>query len=165
MTSTLPMRQAVRALLIDPDDRVLLVRFQFADVGTVWAMPGGGIEPGEGVVEALHRELIEEVGLHRPDVGPLVWDMNRTIVNMEPHGWSGQRDVVFVVRTDSFEPNPTLSWEQLRNEALHEIRWWTASEVAGAHEVLFAPRQFPQLLAELIELGPPAEPFVFFEQH
>ena len=54
----LRIRQAVRALLITPDDHVLLVRFEFL-TKTVWALPGGGLDPGETHIEALHRELIE----------------------------------------------------------------------------------------------------------
>src|SRR5215216_2278932 len=45
-STALPLRPAVRALVLDPADRVLLVRFQWPDK-TVWAPPGGGIESGE----------------------------------------------------------------------------------------------------------------------
>ena len=37
---------AVHAAAVAIHDRVLLVRFEFSR-GTVWALPGGGIEPGE----------------------------------------------------------------------------------------------------------------------
>ncbi|MFM7686187.1 MAG: NUDIX domain-containing protein, partial [Actinomycetota bacterium] len=45
-TDGLRIRDAVRALVLDPDDRILMVRFEFPDAGTRWALPGGGIEPG-----------------------------------------------------------------------------------------------------------------------
>ena len=63
-TAGLRIRTAVRALLLDPPERVLLVRFDFPSGEVRWALPGGGVEPGETFDEALHRELIEEVGLH-----------------------------------------------------------------------------------------------------
>src|SRR5918992_6160823 len=39
-----PLRDAARALVVDPAGRVLLVRFEFGNK-TVWALPGGGLEP------------------------------------------------------------------------------------------------------------------------
>ena len=71
------LRPAVRAVLVDGADRVLLVRFQFGE-RVVWATPGGGIEPGEEVLEALRRELLEEVGLAEADIGPALWRRGRT---------------------------------------------------------------------------------------
>ena len=56
------IRTAVRALVIDHDNHVLMVRLDFPN-GSWWVLPGGGIEPGEDEISALHRELREEVGL------------------------------------------------------------------------------------------------------
>ena len=36
-----------------------------------WAIPGGGIDEGEKMDEALHREIWEEVGLKLTDIEPL----------------------------------------------------------------------------------------------
>src|SRR5262245_37208953 len=55
-----PERRAVRAVVLDDHDRVLLVRFENAASGEVWwATPGGGVEDGESDENALRRELLE----------------------------------------------------------------------------------------------------------
>ena len=42
--------------------RVLLIRHEKAG-SEVWLLPGGGVQLGESLAQALQRELIEEVGL------------------------------------------------------------------------------------------------------
>ena len=54
------MTLGVRAAVFDRDGRVLLVRHSYVKG---WYMPGGGVEPGEAMHEALTRELIEEGGI------------------------------------------------------------------------------------------------------
>ncbi len=153
----LNLRPAVRALMVDPDDRVLLVRFEFNDVGTVWATPGGGIEPGEETLEALRRELAEEVGLYDPEVGPCVWIRTHTDAM---GSWDGQRDEVYLVRCEAMVPNPLMTWEQLRAEGLHELRWWTLDELAMSSTTLFAPRELVSVVTSIIRTGPPNAPHI-----
>jgi 8-oxo-dGTP pyrophosphatase MutT (NUDIX family) len=44
------IREAARALVLGPDDRVLLVRFVNPETGAeFWTTPGGGLDPGEGL--------------------------------------------------------------------------------------------------------------------
>jgi 8-oxo-dGTP pyrophosphatase MutT (NUDIX family) len=54
------IRPGVAAVLRDASGRVLL---HHRRVGGGWAPPSGSVEPGEGVVAALHRELLEETAL------------------------------------------------------------------------------------------------------
>lgn len=156
------LRPAARALVLDPDDRVLLLRFEFPpalpDVPgrTVWVPPGGGLEPGEDHVTAIRRELAEELGLAVDDPGPVVWTRTH-VVPMLSGRWDGQSERYYVVRTPAFDPSPRLSRAQLEAELVYGMRWWTQEELAVA-DAVFTPRRLPQLLRGLLRDGPPAEP-------
>src|SRR5215469_17862934 len=58
-----PQRRAARVVLLDPRNRVLLMRYDDGPPnGSHWATPGGGLEPGETYEQAALRELAEETG-------------------------------------------------------------------------------------------------------
>jgi TDG/mug DNA glycosylase family protein len=145
-------RPAVRALVLDRVERVLLVKF--ADVvGQVWwATPGGGIAEGESHEQTLRRELEEELGLSDFELGPEIWTREHTFA------WMGrllrQREHIHVVRVEEHDPVPTVDLEA---EGVHELRWWTLAELEAADETL-VPLRLPFFLRKLLERGPPSEP-------
>ena len=146
-------RSAVRAVVLDRDDRILLVEFRDT-VGQVWwATPGGGMNEGETDEEALRRELEEEAGLSDFELGPELW--TREVV----FAWMGrilrQRERFRLVRVDRHEPAPTVD---LAPELVAGLRWWTLDELEAA-PVTFAPTRLRQLLRELLRAGPPPDPF------
>jgi 8-oxo-dGTP diphosphatase len=62
---------SVVAVIVDQDEQVLLTQRSVPPFQGEWVMPGGKIDLGEPIVEALKREVWEEVGLE-VEVGRLI---------------------------------------------------------------------------------------------
>lgn len=156
--SGLRIREAVRGLVVDQNNHVLLAHLAFP-ARSVWVLPGGGLEADETHHQGLLRELREEVGLSPDEIGPHLWTRTHIIPFIDGK-WDGQRERAYLVRTPRFEPAPLLSTEQLRAEYLVDLRWWTVDELlAEPDSTFFAPVHLPRLVHEVVALGPPAEPW------
>ena len=85
-----PRTIGVRALLLDRDGRVALVRHTYADH---WYLPGGGVKKGESIAAALMRELAEEVAIDDAVI--------ERVLGVYHSRGEGKDDhiVIFVVRT------------------------------------------------------------------
>ncbi len=148
-------RPAARVLLIDPDGRLLLLRFVVRETGySWWAAPGGGIDGGETPEQAARREVFEETGLSEFELGPCVW------VREHEFSWRGERwrqqERIFMARVAPFELDH-VGFLAHEVEMMREHRWWSAAEIQASDE-RFAPRRLGALLAGLLRDGPPADP-------
>jgi TDG/mug DNA glycosylase family protein len=137
-------REAVRAIVVDREERVLLVRFEHPVSGDAWwATPGGGVDDGESDEQALRRELREEAGLTKFDIGPLVYTREHTFP------WDRrlihQRERFYVVRVEDHDPAPTID---VAAEGLTHVRWWTRAELDDPAEPL-VPADLAQLVRNL----------------
>ncbi|MFD7657132.1 NUDIX hydrolase [Actinosynnema sp. NPDC059797] len=155
------LRHSVRAILLDEHDRVLLCRIAVPgpERVVVWVAPGGGVEPGEAPVEALRRELREEVGTVDLDpTPPLVW-RQRVVAPGHAPGHDGVVNDYFLVRAGVFTPRGALTDAELAAENISGWRWWSLPEIAGYRGPdLFSPRDLATPLAALIAHGAPADP-------
>ncbi len=146
-------RPAARGLVLDRQDRTLLVQFKDATGQVWWATPGGGIGPTEAPAEALRRELVEEIGLHGAEIGPEIWRREHTFA------WGGRilmaRERIYLVRVDDHRPAPTID---LAAEHVHDVRWWTLAELEEADQEQLVPRTLAKRLRDLIADGPPRQP-------
>ena len=81
------------AALLRWNGRILLCR-QEKPGKSYWLLPGGGVEGGETLVQALHRELIEELGLtdDLPLEGPIA-----VAESIAPDWSAGDRHIVHVI--------------------------------------------------------------------
>jgi double-stranded uracil-DNA glycosylase len=146
-------RPAVRAVVLDADDRILLTRFENPVTHAVWwATAGGGVDEGESEEAALRRELREEAGLADVEIGPVVW--TRESVFAWDRRLLHQRERIHLVRVDAHEPKPTID---VAAEGVTDVRWWSLDELEASDERL-VPRDLAPRLRELLRDGPPREP-------
>jgi double-stranded uracil-DNA glycosylase len=118
--SGLPCRETVRAVVVDAEGRVLLLRYGDA-YGDWWITPGGGSELGEDDEQTLRRELEEEIGLVGFELGGLLWELDSW--TLEEAGYGSFASRVYLVRVERFDP-PHLTEAQ-------EVRWFTLDELAA----------------------------------
>src|SRR6059058_6428894 len=117
-SSGLPIRQGVRALVVDPDDRVLMLRYG-SSYDQWWITPGGGVDAGESDEQALRRELREELGIEDFELGELVDERERHFLG-EP-GFGGQTNRIYLVRVPAFEARVISEAEEARWFAVDEL--------------------------------------------
>jgi ADP-ribose pyrophosphatase YjhB (NUDIX family) len=149
-TGEQPQRRAGRVVVLDPADRVLLLRYDDAPpAGRHWATPGGGLDPGESYAEAARRELAEETGWDDvPLLGEIHQEM-RLIIHMGRV--IRQHERLFLART-SQERRPLGDVAAMHaSDGIAAWRWWTLAELDTTDELVW-----PAGLAALIRGLPPA---------
>ena len=62
------------------------------------------------------------------------------------------------MRVERFEPEPTIGWDRLRTEFVHELRWWSLAEIGAAVDTRFAPAALHDLIVQLRTDGIPVRP-------
>jgi ADP-ribose pyrophosphatase YjhB (NUDIX family) len=145
-------RTSIRALILTPQDEVLLMRIRSPEGVVLWIAPGGGIEAGEAAEEALRRELHEEVGLVACDVGPVLWRRRSTF------NWGAwrvtQSEDYHVIHAPKFEP---VMSDPLEAEITEAFRWWPVSALGEAKERV-VPTSLASILERYLAGGPPSAP-------
>jgi ADP-ribose pyrophosphatase YjhB (NUDIX family) len=135
------VRLAARVIVLDPEDRVLLFRYDDGlPNGSHWCTPGGGLNDGEGYLEGARRELAEETGW--TDV-PLSDEVYRRTLTMEyANEIVQQHERFFLGRT---EPARRELGEYDGLAAMHTSdgiaawRWWTLAELDTTDEAVWPP--------------------------
>jgi len=93
-------------------DRILLCRHEKTGRGEYWLLPGGGVNAGESLTSALHRELAEEVGIgdKLPLEGPVA-----IVDSISPQRGFGAKHVVHIIFA------PDLSGRSLEAVTSHDV--------------------------------------------
>jgi ADP-ribose pyrophosphatase YjhB (NUDIX family) len=152
------IREAVRAVLLDRDKRVLLFK-AFRDETRshhFWITPGGGVTPGESAANALKRELAEECGLFDCEIGPLIWVREHVFALPGSGQPTRQRERFYLVRVEQHDVDVS-GWDDFERNFMGEHRWWTLDDVEASADV-FAPRRLGYFLADLVNGRIPTQP-------
>jgi len=116
------------------DDRILLVRRARSPAKGFYSLPGGRVEFGESLHQALHREVDEETGLKIAILGLAGW---REVL---PGTGGGHYLIMsFAARWNSGEP--------VLNDELDDFRWLATDALgdlkltSGLEEVILSARR------------------------
>ncbi|MER5744789.1 NUDIX hydrolase [Streptomyces sp. NPDC059913] len=151
-------RKVARVVLLDPDDRILLLHgFEPDDPRRDWWFtPGGGLEGDETREQAALRELAEETGITAVELGPLLW---RRMCSFPFDGRRWEQDEwYYLARTDRTDTD-TSGQTGLERRSVSGLRWWTSAELSAARETVY-PTRLAGLLRTLLDEGPPRTPLV-----
>ncbi|WP_393061137.1 NUDIX hydrolase [Streptomyces sp. LN549] len=151
-------RKVARLVLLDPDDRILLMHgFEPEDpASTWWFTPGGGLEGDETREQAALRELAEETGITDVELGPLLWQRMCSFP-FDGRRWD-QDEWYFLARTAQTATD-TSGQTGLERRSVAGLRWWTSAELSAARETVY-PTRLAELLRTLLDEGPPRTPLV-----
>lgn len=123
---------AVCALLLDDAGRVLLARRAVEPAAGKWDIIGGFLDEFEQPLDALRRELREELDV---EVEPL--ELVAAVTDRYGEEGNATLNVCWTARIVSGEPTPS--------EELAEVRWFEPNELPGRDE--FAFRNCHEILA------------------
>jgi 8-oxo-dGTP diphosphatase len=111
---------SVVAMIVDDDGRVLLTKRSIPPFQDLWVMPGGKIDLGEPILDALKREVHEEVGLE-VEV--------ESLIDIFEHLTPGEENCHFVIIYYRCRP---LYCDVVHNEhEVAEVAWVPRHELAA----------------------------------
>jgi 8-oxo-dGTP pyrophosphatase MutT (NUDIX family) len=152
-------RRAARVLVVDPADRVLLLRGCDPAVPgpRFWWTVGGGLDAGESARAGAVRELHEETGLLVAEdalVGPLHHDVSSFAFD---RWWVEQENEFFAVRVAGWTTAPA-ALEATETASIDGAGWWSLRQLrahaAGRpHDGPGRPEEpvYPPDLADVLE--------------
>jgi ADP-ribose pyrophosphatase YjhB (NUDIX family) len=131
-------------VLLDPDDRVLLMRYDDGPPnGIHWSTPGGGLDDDEDYPDGALRELAEETGW--TDI-VLLREIHRRSHTME---WSDrmvlQHERLYLARTEIRRRAITGVEAMHAADGIAAWHWWTLAEIESSTQAIW-----PHGLAGLI---------------
>lgn len=140
----LRLRRAGRVIVLDPEDRVLLFRYDDGPPnGRHWCTPGGGLDDGEDYPAGARRELAEETGWTDVPLRGQVYEQTITM------GYADtvvrQHERFFLARVSTARRGLGQVAAMHLSDGIASWHWWTLAELDATEEVIW-----PAGLADLI---------------
>ncbi|QDH35440.1 NUDIX domain-containing protein [Porphyrobacter sp. YT40] len=149
LNPALRLRRAARLIVLDPEGRTLMFRYDVPGREPFWVTAGGECEPDESFEDAARRELLEETGI-TADPGPQIARMTPEFVTVE--GEPVQADERFFLVRVAEAAIDTAGHTALEQALMTQHRWFTRAELAEWKEPIF-PANLADMIAQQ-EPGP-----------
>ena len=160
MDDSPPLRPTVRVLLLDPQDRLLMMRGRLpSEPGgpSFWFTIGGGLEPDETLAAAAIRETEEETGLTDIELGSVVW--RDEVVLPDPQGRPMLLRQSYILAHTAGGQLSRAGWQDLERDFCDELHWWSLDELRRTTETLY-PEGLVELLVDVLAGRIATEPLV-----
>lgn len=134
LNAALRLRRAARLIVLDPERRVLMFRYDVPGRPPFWVTAGGECEPGESFADAARRELFEETGINA-EPGPEIARTMPEFITVE--GEPVQADERFYLIRVAEARIDTSGHTALEQALMTQHRWFTLAELADWPEPVF----------------------------
>lgn len=134
LNPNLRLRPAARLIVLDPEGRALMFRYDVPGRDPFWVTAGGEVDPGETFEDAARRELLEETGI-TADPGPQIARMTPEFITVE--GEPVQADERFFLVRVADTAVSTAGHTELEQRLMTQHRWFTLAELEYWHEAVF----------------------------
>ncbi|TAD83205.1 MAG: NUDIX domain-containing protein [Sphingomonadales bacterium] len=134
LNPALRLRRAARLIVLDPEGRALMFRYDVPGRDPFWVMAGGECDPGESFEDAARRELLEETGIIA-DPGEQVARMTPEFITVE--GEPVQADERFFLVRVAEARIDTSRHTVLEQQLMTQHRWFTLAELEDWPEAVF----------------------------
>ncbi|MBA4082957.1 MAG: DNA mismatch repair protein MutT, partial [Erythrobacter sp.] len=126
LNPNLRLRPAARLIVLDPEGRALMFRYDVPGRDPFWVTAGGEVDPGETFEDAARRELLEETGIVA-DPGEQIARMTPEFVTVE--GEQVQADERFFLVRVADTAVSTAGHTELEQRLMTQHRWFTLAEL------------------------------------
>lgn len=130
----LRLRPAARLIVLDPEARALMFRYDVPGRDPFWVTAGGECDPGESFEDAARRELFEETGI-TADPGPQIARMTPRFITVQ--GEPVQADERFFLVRVAKAQIDTSGHTETEQALMTQHRWFTLDELEEWHEAIF----------------------------
>lgn len=154
MSEPQAIRVSVKAVLVR-EGQILLIGYDLDDAaGFHYNLPGGGVKSGEGLQEALKREVREEASAEI-DVGPLLFVLE--YVPAHHNGKYGPVQSLQLFFSCTLRPGSSPKQPVSPIDAQHGVYWLPLSEL---HDAPLLPGIGRQIQTALSSNRPAADPLI-----